>query len=255
MRRKILLALAVVVAVLGAAAGGVRGYLVWRNSQDELPALVDVPAGIRAPTREFLGLAIGRSTLAEAELAYRSAGVTCGNSSFRAIMAANREQTKKKMAEAEARGDDPDGVTGASLANYRSKKERNPQIRLACEGVPVSTFSDRERAAGEPLYWLIIFDNERHALRHTSITRRIADPAIAAEEWRSAIDNLTRRFGAPSRLKAPEGSDVPKGAYYEAKWQFADLEAQVTAFRIGDSVRFTEKVEVPWPVRVDDAPE
>ena len=41
----------------------------------------------------------------------------CRNTSMRALMTAKRENVQKEMQQAEARGDDPDGVTGASLAN------------------------------------------------------------------------------------------------------------------------------------------
>ena len=248
MNKKILVIAAGTLALLGAAAGGVRLYMVRQQAQDVLPAFVDVPAGSRAPRREFLGLEVGVSNVADAELVATQAGAVCENSSFRALMEAKRQDTKEKMAEAEARGDDPDGVTGASLANYRSKKERNPQVRLACDKVPVSAFTDRARVPGDPLYWLLIFDSPAHAMRHTSVSRRI-DMDLVNEEWQSAVDNMTKRFGAPSTLKAPE-ADIAKGAYYEAKWEFADLHAQVSAFKIGDKARFTERVEVPWPVRV-----
>lgn len=241
--KKALLIAAGVLALLGAAAGGVRLFMVWRQSQDLLPEFVDVPAGPRAPTREFLGLKIASSTVADAELVAKQANVVCENSSFRALMAAKREDIKEKMAEAEAKGDDPDGITGASLVNHRSKKERNPQVRLACSKVPLTTFDDRPRVPGDALYWLIIFDSPAHALRHTSVSRRI-EPDLLDEEWRVAVDTMTRRFGAPSKLKEVE-------TIREAKWEFADLQAQVTAFKIGKSVRFTERVEVPWPVRVE----
>ena len=45
----------------------------------------------------------------------------------------------------EARGEDPDAVTGASRVNYRSPKEANPQVRLACNDVPSSKLADAER--------------------------------------------------------------------------------------------------------------
>lgn len=246
-KRKALAIAAGVLALLGAAAGGVRAYMVWQQSRDVLPTFVDVPAGPRAPAeaRAFLGLTIGKSTLADAEALAREKGVTCENSSMRALMQAKREDTKKKMAEAEARGEDPDGVTGASLANYRSKKERNPQVRLACENVAASTFTDRARVAGDGLHWLVIFDSPAHALRHTSVSRRV-DPGVLGGEWRSAVEAMTARLGAPTTVKG-DG----EGAYSEAKWEFADLKAEVTAFKVGAKARFTERVEVPWPVRVE----
>lgn len=253
MNKKALVIAAGTLALLGAAAGGVRLFMVWRQSQDLLPEFIDVPAGPRTPRREFLGLEVGKSSVGDAELVAQQAGATCENSSMRALMAAKREQTKKQMADAEARGDDPDGVTGASLANYHSKKERNPQVRLACDKVALASFTDRARVPGDPLYWLIIFDSPTHAVRHTSVSRRI-DLDLVGEEWQSAVDNMTKRFGAPTKLKPPEG-DVAANAYYEAKWQFADLEAQVSAFRIGNKARFMERVEVPWPVRVSPANE
>jgi hypothetical protein len=254
-KRLLLLGAGGLLLALAAAAGGVRGFMVWQQRQDLLPELIDVPAGPRAPRREMLGLELGRTTLPEAEVVYRGVGVECVNTSFRALMEARRRQVKEKMEAAAARGDAPDGVTGASLVEYRSKKERNPQVRLSCEGVRPDAFGDRPRAPGAPLYWLLIFDSEKHPLRHTSISRRIADPAVAAEEWRSALDAMTRRFGAPTDRVGPVddagASMFDQGAYYQVSWRFADLHAEVHAFRVGRDVRFTEKVEIPWPVRSD----
>jgi hypothetical protein len=252
LKRKIALSFGATIVVLVAAAGGVRAYMVWKQGQDELPTFIDVPEGPRAPNHAFLGLEVGKSTVEEAEVLYRGLGVECGQSSFRALMESKRKQTIKAMEAAKAAGGDPDAVSGASLVNYRSKKERNPQVRLACEHVPLASFKDRERASGDDLYWLIIFDSPKHPLRHTSISRRLKDTAFAEEEWRDAVEAMTRKFGAPTTLRAPgdkPGIPFGPGTVYTASWKFADLEAEVKALRIGDDIRFSETVEVPWPVR------
>lgn len=253
MKKKIAKAIGAVAALLVLAAVGVRGYMVWERSQDLLPTFTPVPDGPRAPTRSFLGLELRKTLLPEAETVFRGVGADCKNSSMRVLMEAKRRDVQKAMADAKEKGEDPDAVSGASLANYRSKKERNPQIRLQCENVPLTAFTDRERAPGEPLYWLIIFDSEKHPLRHTSVSRRIMDMAVAEEEWRSAVESMTKNFGAPTVLKGPSGSGdpFPAGAYYQADWKFADVEAQVVAFRINNFVRLQERVEVPWPVTAE----
>jgi hypothetical protein len=63
---------------------------------------------------------------------------------------------------------------------------------------------------------------------------------------------MTKRFGAPTLLidLDPRVLFGP-GKLYKALWKFADLEAEVKALRIGTDIRFTETVEVPWPVRTD----
>lgn len=254
MKKKIAKALGAVVVLLVVAAFGVRGYMVWEQGQDLLPTFMPVPDGPRAPKNSFLGLEVRKTTLPEAETVYRGVGANCLNSSMRALMEAKRKTVQKAMADAKERGEDPDTVSGASLANYRSKKERNPQIRLACEHVPLNAFNDRERAPGEDLYWLIIFDSAEHPLRHTSVSRRLQDTAVAAEEWRSAVEAMTRRFGAPTKLKDLPGSGdpFPMGVPFTASWDFADIHAEVNAFLVGKEVRFTEKVEVPWPISTVD---
>ncbi len=252
--KRVGIGLGTVVVVLVAVAGGIRGYMVWQQGQDLLPEFQPVPDGPRAPTREFLGLQIGNIGLPEAEVYFRGLGATCNNSSFRALMGARRKDVIKKMEEVKASGGDPDTVSGASLVNYRSKKERNPQVRLSCDDVPVTAFADRERAPGEGLYWLMIFDSEKHPLRHTSVSRRINDFAVAGEEWRSAYDNMVKRFGAPSKVvrEPPSSGDpFPEAAHYEVRWTFADLEAKLVAFRLGKFVRLEERVEVPWPIVVE----
>jgi len=246
-------ALKIVGAILGVllvVAVGIRIYMKWQQGQDLLPAFKPVPEGARSPTRDFLGLTIRETTLPEAEVIYRGTGAECKGSSFRDLMGAKRESIKKEMAEVKASGGDPDAVSGASLANYRSKKERNPQVRLSCIDVPLSSFNDRERVPGEPLYWLIIFDSPDFPLRHVSVGRRITDLALAEEEWRLAVDAMTKKFGAPTKIREPAQTGVAftPGTYFEAKWTFTDIEASVTAFRIGNYVRFQERVEVPWPV-------
>lgn len=254
LKRKIAVGTAAFIVLLAGAAVGVRSYMVWKQNQDELPAFNEVPAGPRAPTRDFLGLTVGRSTVEDAEVLYRGLGVECGESSMRALMAAGRAKIAREMEAARAAGRDPDAVSGASAVNYRSKKERNPQVRRACEHVPLSSFNDRDRWPGDELYWLIIFDSPKHPLRHTSISRRLTDVAAAEEEWRSAVELMTKKFGAPTTMRGiDENPGVPfgPGKLYKAVWRFADLQAEVKALRIGEDIRFTETVEVPWPVRTD----
>jgi hypothetical protein len=242
-----------IVVVLVFATVAVRGYMVWNRTRTVLPDYVEMPAGPRAPSTDFLGLAIGKDTLPAVEVAYRRQGVTCVNTSMRALMQAKRDETKQKMAEAEKRGEDPDGVTGASLANYVSKKERNPQVRLSCTKVDAGGFTDRKRSPGAGL-WLIIFDSEESPLRHTSFQRGLSDATVALAEWNAAVDSITTRFGAPTRLEAPRADDpepIKGGAYFVAEWAFADLKIDVTLFRIGGRITLQERAEVPWPVRPD----
>lgn len=252
-KKKLAIGLGSSVVVLAAAAGGIRGYMVWEQGQDLLPELQPVPAGPRAPRRDFLNLEVRETTLSEAEVVYRGAGATCANSSFRALMKSRREVVKKEMEVVKAAGGDADAVSGASLVNYRSKKERNPQVRLSCDDVPVTAFTDRPRAAGDGLYWLMVFDSDKHPLRHTSVSRRINDFAVADEEWRSAMDAFVARFGAPTNVREPpqQGDPFPPGSYFEANWTFADVSAQLVAFRVDNAVRFQERVEVPWPVTTE----
>ena len=252
MLKKILIAAVALVVVGVGGAYGFHLWMVWDRTRDVLPEFHEPGPGPRAPMHSFLGVDIGTSTVADVAALWGAKGADCKDSSIRALMESKRQDVHKKMADAKAKGEDPDGVTGASLANYHSKKERNPQVRLACKVAP-SAFSDRDRVEGDVLYWLIIFDSKDLPARHTSVQRAFTDAAPAANEYRSAVDAFTKVLGPPTSVKETpprDGVVLAPGAMLRSTWNFADLTAEVSAMHL-NSIRVMERMEVPWPVRPD----
>src|SRR4051812_25157287 len=102
MLKKVLIIAGAAVAILVAAAFGVHAYMDWDRKRDKLPEFTDLPAGTRAPKGQAneLGIDVGKSTLADAEAWAKDRGITCNNTSMRALMEAKRQDTQKKMKEA-----------------------------------------------------------------------------------------------------------------------------------------------------------
>jgi hypothetical protein len=101
---------------------------------------------------------------------------------------------------------------------------------------------------------LLVFDSERHPLRHASYQRSFPDPATARPEVQAAVAAFTTRFGAPTRTPAPEtASELPWLVPVDYEWSFADLMVRVTALNFGPArgINLTELVEVPLPLRPD----
>ncbi len=255
MKRAAVIAVAVV-AFLAAAAFGVRSYMVWDRRRDKLPAFTEIPPGQRAPKGQTIlfGLDVGRSTLTNVEAWEAARGLKCVNTSMRALMEEKRQEIKRQMKEAKANGDDPDGVTGASLADYHSRKEQNPQVRLSCEDVAGAALADRPRD-DEKGRVLIVLDSDKLPVRHISFAPKFTDPALALEKLKAATAAMTARFGPPTKSVngAPDGDEpFPPLKIFKREWRFTDLRAEVSAMSFGKrGVEVKETLEVPWPVRSD----
>ncbi|HEY4223640.1 MAG TPA: hypothetical protein VGO62_19925 [Myxococcota bacterium] len=253
MRLPVKIGIGVVVAgaVVYGAGYGHHLYSQWNNTRDVLPVFTEPGPGTRAPAHDFVGIELGKSTVADATALGVALGADCDNSSMRALMEKNRQKVQQAMADAKAKGEDPDGVTGASQANYHSKKEQNPQVRLSCYIEP-DKLTDRRRAPGAKLYGLFIFDSKDLPARHASVQREIADPTVALTEYRAAIDEMTKKLGPPTATHGEPRVDgtVPVGTLLKTEWKFADVTAEVSAVNLS-GIRVMERMEVPWPVRAD----
>jgi hypothetical protein len=224
---------------------------------DVLPAFTEAGPGPRAPSTRALGFALGDSGLDGVRARLAAAGLSCPDTSMRALMREARERTRREMAVRKARGEDPDAVSGASGVDRPSPKEANPQVRLACAEVAPGALGLPELAA-IPVRGrlLLVFDSPRHPLRHASFER-----SYPAGELAAALADLndTRRrhaavFGAPAGAAAGDTRELPWLSPAETAWRFADLHAKVSAIDWGPrGIVVSEIVEVPWPVRADAA--
>ncbi len=256
----------------GAAAVGlllvvvlVGGYVYgrMRRGSRQLGPLVDVwPAfaegdgGARSPTTALYGFEVGRHTLSQVQQILKERGVSCVDSSMRAMMQVMREAKAKELEETKAKGGDVDAVTGASILWNRSKKEENPQLRLSCEDVLLSKLD----VPGRPLSLgrlLLIFDSKEHPLRHVSFSRNHTQGALAAADFDAGVTAFTAAFGAPTTAPSEppgqaDGGALPWLVTYEHLWTYGDVTAKVSALNMGEKrgLSVSESVEVPWPVRV-----
>jgi hypothetical protein len=210
--------------------------------------------GPRAPRSDALGVRVGRSTLAEVKQLQARLKIECPDTSVRALMAQARAARQRDEEERKRRGLPPDAVSGASPpGGRRSLMERNPQVRLSCEGLSTSLLSDRTRAPSQGRL-LFVFDSAEHPLRHVSFQRSIADEALARSEAAAAAADYQRVFGAPTRRPDPTAaSTLPWLVPVEYEWSFTDLTVRVAAlnFGSGKGIMFSEIVEVPVSIRPD----
>ena len=187
--------------------------MAWAERPRELPPLETElpefdpldPALARAPASDAFGLALGRVTLAEAEAELRARGLLCTDTGVRTSVAKLRERKREEL---EA-SDDPDAVSGASILWRRSNKERNPQIRLACELDSIADFgAGRPAVAGRAL---LVFDSPELPLRHASLRRTHTDPERALADLRESIARFTAIYGPPTLTRGvvPEPPAVP----------------------------------------------
>jgi hypothetical protein len=255
-RRRLNIAIASVAGVCAVVLGvGLQRMIARRHIADVLPAFTEPGPGPREQDARALGFVVGTTSLQQTQDQLDQFGITCADTSMRALMHQAREQIRQQMQARRARGEDPDAVTGASRVNYRSPKEANPQVRLACNDVPASKLTDAARAPGSGRL-LLVFDSPRHPLRHVSFERTVpADVSpTALAEFQAARHRLTDRLGPPTsnRTAAADTGELPWLSPQDVRWTFADLEARVSAINYGPrGVVLSEVVEVPWPIRAD----
>jgi hypothetical protein len=226
-----------------------------RQIKDQLPSFTEPGPGPRAPSSSALGFVVGSSSLASVQQALARAGLTCADTSMRALMQQGRDEIRRQMQAREARGEDPDSVTGASRVDYRSPKEANPQVRLACDGVPSRKLEGGQRVPSRGRL-LLVFDSPAHPLRHVSFERTFssADIASALADLDTTRARLAAVFGnATAGVPVDTDTrDLPWLSPRETRWHFVDLQVKASAINYGPrGVVVSEVVEVPWPVRSD----
>jgi len=241
---------------------GLYAYGRLRRGPDTvLPTFTEPAAGPRAPVSERFGFHVGRTTLAEANSRLGELGVACENTSIRAVMDRVREAKKKEQEDKKAKGEDPDTVTGASIIHHKTKREKNPQVRLSCEKVAAKTLGE-DWAGDATGRLLLVFDSPDLPLRHVSFSRDHIEDLAALSDYDAVSGRFVALFGgAPKEAAAKPAksgtSEAGPGVLtrFEKRsrtWEFSDLSASVVLINystLGPSV--TETVEVPWPVRPD----
>lgn len=262
MRRRLLIAALIGATALALAYAASAAWRMHRRAQAEAPILPEfsepdltLPAAPRAPT---LGVEPGWTDRAAVEALITERGVTCADTSVRALMSRAREAKKEELAAMKARGESVDGVSGASVVDRKSPRERNPQVRLSCLDVPADTLGDRQRppAMGR---WLFVLDSPELPLRHVSYRRMHPDRRAALADLDSAVAAAEAAFGEPAKAPAArpvsadgETPDFPRYRPLTWEWRFRDLRVEVTALDFGRrGVDVLEAAEVPWPVRPD----
>jgi hypothetical protein len=260
--RRLGVAAGIVVGVGVVGAFAVRGYMIWDRTRDVLPTFVDVPAGPRAPATTYAGFALGRTSLGDVQAWTQQHQMQCRDASIRGLLQAGREEARQRIAEAKARGEDEDAVSGASRAWYYSKKEQNPQVIWSCENVDLQVLGDLPRglARGSLSF---VFDSATHGLRSLTIERKTKSQSEALAQWELASQALTALLGAPKTTpaKPPAEDGDPQTLVFErlrpvmVGWEFSNVRASLTAMNFGAAkgVSLRELFEVPWPFRVDQA--
>jgi hypothetical protein len=246
-------------ALIGVGASvivlGLLGGWAWSRCPRELPPLDTVlpvfvapdPELPRAPERLAFGLQLGLSLDAlQTELSSR--GLACDDTSVRASVEKLREHKRKQLEQAE----DPDAVSGASILHKRSKKESNPQVRLACDLPSIAQLeAGRPHVSGRALF---VLDSPEHPLRHASLRRTYRDSEAAMLDVRESVARFSAIHGEPSSVRGfiPAVGEAPaKPEPIRVQWRYADLLVEVSANSFGKLISVDERVEVPWPVRVE----
>lgn len=216
--------------------------------EDVLPDFKELPPGPRAPKSSGFGVAVGKTRLSDVEETIARRHLDCKDTSARALMKAAREHKAVTKA-----ADDVDATSSAS-SKKTSPMEKNPQVRLSCEGTPADAIGDRPRpsASGRVLF---IFDSPKHPLRHVSYRRVHKDPAAARNDAVDALAAMTASYGAPTAITGAlpaEGAPFERYSPYKAEWIWPDVKVTVSALSFGErGVDVYEAVEVPWPIRTD----
>jgi hypothetical protein len=206
------------------------------------------PSLSRTPNNEAFGVQIGEAKLEPLLADLQARGLACDDTGMRASMEKLREHKRKQLAAAE----DPDAVTGASILHRRSKKERNPQIRLSCELDSLTELEPgRPQMKGRALF---VFDSPELPLRHASLRRTYHDSESAMLDLRESVARFEAIHGQPSTSRGviPKPGEAPiKPEPIRVQWRYGDLLVEVSATSFGKMISVDERVEVPWPVRPD----
>jgi hypothetical protein len=255
-RRLALAALAVCVLVLGWT--GIRMYRAQQSQTDLLPTVRDPDAGPRAPSTTAFGFDVGHDASSTVADGLAARGLACKDTSVRAMMQQVREHKRRELEEVERRGGDVDAVTGASIVGRKSPRERNPQLRLSCEGVTADALGLARPvvAAGRALF---VFDSAEHPLRHASFRRSHREADDAVVDLRASIADWRARLGEPTSQSGslPDLSvRIERLPPLVVEWRYADLVVRISTIDFGargvsQNISVEERVEVPWGIRSD----
>jgi hypothetical protein len=180
------------------------------------------------------------------------------------MMQQYREAKRVKVERAKREGKGLDAVTGASSLWHKTKREKNPQLRLSYENTPAATLSDTQRTPSKGRL-LLVFDSPDHSLRHVSYQRTMSDSAAVARDLLARAASLGRSFapgGAPSRdwpklqrlVAAVDAGGPPPPlpllTPFTMEWRFPAGKVRSSAIRYeGRGTVVSETIEVPWPIR------
>lgn len=254
----------VAAVVLVLTAAGIYTFMMYQKGMkrvaamnaDVMPPFEELKDGPRAPTSSYLGLEVGKTSLDAANKTTKSFNLVCNNTSMRALMQQGRDAKKKEIEEVRKAGGDVDAVSGASMVNYRSKKERNPQVRMSCD-VNAKDLKDRPRRDDVDGRYLYVHDSENHPTRHVSFRRLHKNHPAAWDDLKASVAAMTQTFGPPHKAgEFPKENEDGSIKFERFKkhtwtWEWADLKAEVSATNLGRGVDVNEVVEVPWPTRSD----
>ncbi len=219
--------------------------------ETELPAFVEPDATLpRAPTSLGFGIVIGATDVEQLDRRLGELGVVCDDTGVRAIVQKMRENKATEL----AASTDPDAVTGASIMWRRSKKEKNPQIRLSCQVESIEAL-DPTRKPSPKGRVLFVFDSPEHPLRHASMRRNHPGRASAVRDLQAAVEIYRAQYGEPTEIRGviPEFEEelLDRLQPIAVQWRYRDLLVEVTLHDFGKSISVDERVEVPWPVEAD----
>jgi hypothetical protein len=252
-KRQLAIAFAAVL-VLALGWTGFRTYRAHESQSDLLPIVRDPAAGPRAPSTTAFGFEVGNDAAWTVGMGLAARGLECKDTSVRALMEAVRHDKRREVAEIERKGGDVDAVTGASIISRKSQRERNPQVRLACEGVTASALGLARPVvvSGRALF---VFDSAEHPLRHASWRRSHREADDAVVDLRATIDDWRARLGEPTSQSGPLPDlsvRVERLPPLVVEWSYADLVVRITTIDFGGrGVSVDERVEVPWGIRSD----
>ncbi|HGG56794.1 MAG TPA: hypothetical protein ENK31_03240 [Nannocystis exedens] len=211
----------------------------------------DPDPGPRAPVTRAFGGELGRSTYETIKAMVEAQGLTCKDTSIRAMMEAKRAKAKAEQAKKGT-----DAVSSASL-NKKSKREKNPQVRFSCPSVTSDQLNDRNRPRSRGRL-LFVFDSDKHPLRHVSYQRSHANHTAALDDYEDSVKAMTELYGEPTSTRGePPKRDkdgtatFPPSRSLELRWDFSDLSIRVTAIHFGRKVTVGERIEVPHGIRPD----
>ncbi len=232
----------------------------WEDPPDELPVFTEAPPGKKAPTSSIFGARVGTTTFDEAVVLTKQMGATCSDRSMRTAMDTMRASKKLEIEQALAQGKAIDSVTGASIVQWRSPRETNPQVRWACDGIDAALVKDRARPTVSPARLLFIFDSKNLPLRHVSLQRMWPKAQIdgAIADLRSTFEHHEKLYGPPTTATGELPTTDPKSIAalrsYSAvtrEWVFADLKVRVQGLNFPNGFNVQEEVDVPMPLRAD----